>query len=477
MPETLVFTSDVPPGAHDVDANALSGLLDAAAAQAIDLHSFLLARNGVVLAEVYFHPYHAQFLHDVRSVAKSIMSLLVGMALDDGHLRSVDTPMLSFFPGRTTANPDPRKQAITLRHLLSMASGLALSDPDTGAIVNSPDWVQFVLDAPMAAAPGEVFNYSTSNAHLLSAIVGVAAGMSALDFARRRLFEPLGIHDFRWMQDPQGNPAGGMGLSLRPRDMLKIGQLVLDGGVWNGERLVSESWLRQSTHAETGRYGLMWWIGPGQSPGAYQAAGYGGQLIFVRPAERAVAVFTAGTGGPPFPVDQLFLEHVAPALTDRALGADPAAWSAFAARSAELAAPHPEPISPNPALAARISGRRYRLGENWMCWDALTFFFDGEQARLAFELGALRVELPISLDGVLRGTLVAQLGPLADGDALALAGRWADEHTFSMGFYILGSPEHWQLTFTFEGDEGASLSMAMRDLLTGNSRTFAGQAS
>jgi CubicO group peptidase (beta-lactamase class C family) len=476
MAESLDFERVNRPRVQTADAKALSHMLDAASAQAIDLHSFLLARNGLLLAEVYVHPYHAEFLHDVRSVAKSVMSLLVGMALDDGYLKSIDTPMLSFFRGRSFANPDPRKEALTLRHLLSMASGIALSDSDTGAMASSPDWVQFVLDAPMAAAPGTVFNYSTSNAHVLSAIVGAATGMSTFDYARRRLFDPLSIHDFRWMRDPHGNPAGGMGLSLRPRDMLKIGQLVLDGGVWNGARLVSKSWLSQSTRSDSGNYGLLWWTGPGEAPGAYSAAGYGGQLIYVRPEERAVAVFTAGTGGPPFPIEQLFLDHVVPALKGGEDAAEPAAWADFAARAEELARPHPTPILPNPPLAAKISGRRYVMAENWMGWDALTFSFDGEAARLAFDLGMLRVEMPISLDGVLRGTLVERLGPLADGDTLALSGHWADERTLSLGFHILGCPEHWLLVFTFDG-EGESLSLAMRDMLSGHTRVFAAQAS
>ncbi|MCC7209578.1 MAG: serine hydrolase, partial [Anaerolineae bacterium] len=403
------------------------------------------------------------------------MSLLVGMALDDGLLPGIDVPVLSFFPGRAIANHDPRKEAITLRHLLSMASGIALSDSDTGTMLASPDWVQFVLDTPMAAAPGDVFNYSTSNAHLLSAIVGIAAGQNAYDYARRRLFGPLGIRDFRWMRDPFGNPAGGMGLSLRPRDMLKIGQLVLDSGVWDGERLVSQGWLRQSTRAEAGNYALMWWNGPDSAPDAFRAIGYGGQYILVRPAERAVAVFTAGVGGPPHPIDVLFVDYVLPALHHAPLDAHPEAWAGFKARSKTLAGAYPEPIAPHPPLAEAISGRRFRMQDNWMGWDGLTFNFAGERASLTLDLGALRVELPISLDGVLRGAFVERLGPLADGDTLALRGRWAGERTFEAGFHILGCPEHWQLSFRFS-DDGAALRMAMRDLLSGESRTFTGAA-
>lgn len=476
MPEPHSFALDDTPEAHGVDIQALNAMLDAVAAKAIDLHSFLLARDGVLLAEVYAHPYHAEFLHDVRSVAKSVMSLLVGMALDDGLLPGIDVPVLSFFPGRAIAHRDARKEAITLRHLLGMASGIALSDSDTGAMLASPDWVQFVLDAPMAAAPGEVFNYSTSNAHLLSAIVGIATGQSAYDYARRRLFDPLEIRDVRWLRDPHGNPAGGMGLHLRPRDMLKIGQLALDGGIWNGQRLVSEGWLRQSTRTATGNYALMWWSGPDSAPDAFRAIGYGGQLIFVRPAERAVAVFTAGVGGPPFPIDGLFLDHILPALHETPREADTRIRNAFKARVEDMAKPHPEPVMPAPPLAARISGRRYRLADNWMEWDALTFRVDDPQPTLTFELGELRVELPISQDQVLRGMFVERLGPLADGDTLALRGRWTDERTYAIGLHILGCPEHFDLIFTFDGEDGRTFTMGFHEHVSSQSWSFTGQA-
>ncbi len=168
----------------------------------------------------------------MSSATKSITGTLIGIAIDKGLIDSVDHKLLDFFPDRTFANVDTQKQSITLRHVLSMSSGLdwphnGLNEYLEPGMEASKDWVQFVLDRPMAAAPGSVFVYNSGGSHLLSAVIQKATGMSALDFAQKHLFAPLGITNVTWATDPQGINFGAANLAMSPRDMAKLGYLYL----------------------------------------------------------------------------------------------------------------------------------------------------------------------------------------------------------------------------------------------------------
>jgi CubicO group peptidase (beta-lactamase class C family) len=205
-------------------------------------------------------------------VTKSDDSTLVGMELGDGLLDSIDRKVVDFFPGRTIANLDDAKKAITIRHLLDMTSGLTWQDSlgvSFNAMESSPDWQQFVLDHPMAAAPGTSFNYSGGNTHLLSAILSKVTGKSAYAYAREKLFGPLAIDDVLWRADPQGVSGGGAGLYLQPRDMAKIGYLWLRGGVWEGKQILPAAWIEGMRAAKVEipeswardlRYGRQFWV-------------------------------------------------------------------------------------------------------------------------------------------------------------------------------------------------------------------------
>ena len=207
-----------------------------------DMDSVLVTRHGRIVLEASYAPFRAGLKHRVYSVTKSVVSTLVGMALGDGLLDTPDRRVVDFFADRTIANLDDAKKAITVRDLLDMTSGLTWQEGLSGgaesyfAMERSPDWQQFILDHPMAAAPGTHFYYSSGNNHLLSAILSKVTGRSAHDYAREKLFGPLGIDDVLWRADPQGISGGGAGLYLQPRDMAKIGYLWLRGGVWKESR-------------------------------------------------------------------------------------------------------------------------------------------------------------------------------------------------------------------------------------------------
>jgi len=293
---------------HKVNAE----LLDQAYARAREtpgIHSLLVQRNGVLIAEEYFGGSPADSLYQVWSVTKSVMSILAGIALDEGYLTSLDQTIDTFLRPIVDSLPED-KGGITIRNLLTMTSGLEWHELDGGGEYNrwvtSGDMIQYVIDLPWEHHPGEVFHYHTGATHLLSVILTEATGTPMLDFARQHLFEPLGIDQVEWWTDERGYYTGGMGLNLRPLDMLKIGEMFLRDGTWNGVQVVPAAWVRASTtpQVSTGNavpfgpeYGYLWWVGHGQGRDFYFANGYGGQFILVSPALDLVIVTTSGWRG------------------------------------------------------------------------------------------------------------------------------------------------------------------------------------
>ena len=341
-----------------------------------DMDSLLVIRHGRIVLEATYAPFQAGLKHRVNSVTKSVISSLVAIALRDGRLDSTDRRMVDFFADRTVANLDERKKSITIRHLLDMTSGLAWQEGLDGwpesflAMERSADWQQFVLDRPMAEAPGTVFYYDSGNSQLLSAVLTKVTGKSALDYARETLFGPLGIEDVLWRGDPQGVSGGGAGLYLHPRDMAKLGYLYLRGGVWDGRQILPASWIEGVRQADVDmreswardlRYGSQFWVMPKQD--AYLAVGYHRQLIVVMPKLDIVAVVTgasrfstpSGTASSPRYGFGTLVSHLAAAVTsDTAAAADPAATAELAERVKQAAIEKPAPAGGSSAL---VKGR------------------------------------------------------------------------------------------------------------------------
>ncbi|MHA2368535.1 MAG: serine hydrolase domain-containing protein [Candidatus Hodarchaeales archaeon] len=279
----------------------------------LDFHSVLVIRNGYLVFEKYYDNYDADTLHELYSCTKTVVSALVGIAIHEGYISSVEERVLDFFPERIIANNDSRKWNMTIEHLLTMTTGLdwpelAISYDDPNNVYHlwtqSPDWVQFVLDRPMVLTPGTKFNYNSGASHLLSAILQKATGMSTSSFAYKHLFTPLDISTLIWPSDPQGVNTGGSRLQMRPRDMAKIGYMYLQNGTWNGTQIVPAEWVERSTRKHYPvmgslyvGYGYQWWNYYSNSSDypiidAYSAVGYAGQRIFVVPDQNLVVVFT-----------------------------------------------------------------------------------------------------------------------------------------------------------------------------------------
>lgn len=275
-----------------------SVLLDSAAAiipeRYPNVFGLLVARHGHVVLERYYGGHDSTNAFELRSATKSVTSALVGIAIGRKLLRGVDEPIASILPDALAGEEvDPRKRRITLRNLLTMTSGLDWDEDGALAYFHGQrNWASVVLGRPMAADPGRRFSYNSGNAHLLSAAITRASGMSARELANRYLFGPLGftIPVLQWKMDPTGVNAGGSALLLSLRQMAKFGYLYLNDGCWGGTQVVSADWVRESTRPWSNpgekrkeRYGYMWWLRDVAGHHAYMAIGYGGQYIVVVP--------------------------------------------------------------------------------------------------------------------------------------------------------------------------------------------------
>ncbi len=339
------------PEASGFDTAALCTTLAGVAAGDANIHGVLVERHGRLVAELYrkgkdlsiaslfglWRPFAPEVefgpttRHDLRSVSKSVVGLLVGIARQEGRIPSLETPALDFYPQYADLR-SPERDAIHLEHLLSMSSGL---EWDEGALPNDETrlyWtssqVRFVLGRPIAAEPGRVFLYDSGGTAVLADILVQATGKPLPELVRTELFEPMGITDWEWVSDLHGRPLAFTGLRMRPRDLVKLGRLVLDHGEWKGQQLVPAEWIAESlrphvsTHLRSPptatqelQYGYQWWVGSVDWHGrqlAWSAGfGNGGQRLFVVPELDLTVVITAGAYGSPE------INHVVNGLLER----------------------------------------------------------------------------------------------------------------------------------------------------------------
>lgn len=470
------------PEAQGMDSAALAKLIDFGAAQGMD--SLLVTRHGTLVAEAFYAPYREGLKHAVNSTTKGVVATLIGMAIDDGLIASRDAPVLDFFADRKIANVDATKKAMTLGHLLDMTSGLNWIEPLSDAVPETMlqlgrarDWQGFVLDRPMAQAPGAGFNYNSGNTHLLSAIVAQKTGGSTLAYAQKRLFGPLGITDVRWRKDPQGLEVGGWGLYLHPRDMARIGYLYLRKGLWNGRQLLPAAWVEQvfnptvdmgfGGNGPAYRYANGWWSIP--SKRAYFTAGFNRQLIVVLPD---IDVVVAVTGRRNYPLPPVIDQITAAVRSREPLPADAAAQDQLAARIREAGLEKPSALpASTPELAATVSRKAWVLERNGLGIRRLVLDLTPANPRYEVTFGGSSPSLPgepvagpLGLDGLYR---TAAQGPNA---VVAVKGHWLDAQTFQLISRSVADGEVTVVTLRFEGG-GKTVNVGLE-----NNWGFRGQA-
>jgi len=284
----------------------LRARLDAAVAAAATcdrMWGLLAMHDGELIVEAYFNGMRATTPINLKSVTKSLNSAMVGAAIDRGLIGSVDDPVAKYLPEAFAGHPD--KAGVTLRHLLTMSSGLPVVP--YGAFQRAPNWVSVLLEGPLRHPPGERHLYDTPHTHLITAVVAAASGMSARAFADQTLFDPLGGEVADWRRGPQGIDMGGNDCYVTPRHLIRLGELYRRRGAWEDRRVLSAEWVTASlTHQidlpdptinhgtlhATG-YGYLWWLLDFDGESAFAALGHGGQELIVFPRRDLVILLTS----------------------------------------------------------------------------------------------------------------------------------------------------------------------------------------
>jgi CubicO group peptidase (beta-lactamase class C family) len=435
------------PEQQGMDSEQLARMFEDIQKNQLNLHSLLIVRNGYLVTEAYFHPYTQDRLQSIASVTKSVISTLVGIAVQKGYIRDTEQTLVSFFPDQTIANLDARKKAITLKDLLTLTAGFTCDDLPWSAgkkMEQSDNWAQFVLGAPMAEQPGTKWNYCGGNVHLLSAILQKTTGMSSRDFANKFLFEPTGmaqVPDNRWPVDPQGITIGPYGLYLTPRDMARLGYLYLQNGRWGDQQILPANWIKEATTPYTTRdsglgYGYLFTIDPAEK--SFSALGMAGQQIYVIPSQSMVIVFTAALPSTKmnedfFPLKALIDNYILPAVkSEQTLPANPSA----AARLNDFIrqAASPKLVTPYiPEGALQWSGLVYQVDPNPYGWETISFAFQPGAETLTVTINGQAIDPQVGLDGVFRIQKGADIFAPE-----AIRGTWENEDTLSVQTLYLG---------------------------------------
>ena len=464
------------PEAQGVSSTAVLAFVDASEQNKFDLHSLMLVRHGQIVAEGWWTPYAPRHPHMLYSLSKSFTATAAGLAIAEGRF-SLDDSVLSFFPDDVPATISDNLAALRMRHLLSMSTGHA--EDTTGFLRDAPDgnWVKAFLARPIEHEPGTHFVYNSGATYMVSAIVQKVTGSRVLDYLRPRLFEPLGIQNPTWEACPRGADVGGWGLSVTTEDIAKFGQLYLQKGMCNGQRVLPEAWIEEATAAQvsngdpakdsdwTQGYGYQFWR---SRHNAYRGDGAFGQYCIVFPEHDAVLAVTAGTSDMQA-VLNLVWQHLLPAMnTAEPLPENPAAREQLSRRLAGLKLPAPHGQRTSPVAAAQVTTRTYTLSPNDEKVEAITFDFGNDVAVLSVRDASGTHSVQCGYEGAWQTgtTTFLQRGiwpaaPPQESVRVAASGAWADENTFVARLCFYETPFAPTLSCRF-GDGGERVLLDLR---------------
>lgn len=457
------------PEAQGVSASGLLDFLNAIETQKLNVHSVMVLKHGQVVAEGWWAPYAPQYKHTLYSLSKSFTSTAVGMAVAEKRF-TVDDKVVKFFPDDVPATVSANLAAMRVKDLLTMSTG---HDKDTTGALRNGDasWVKSFLAQPVEHEPGTFFVYNSGATYMLSAIVQKVTGQTVLEYLKPRLFGPLGIEGEDWEVSPQGINTGGWGLRVRTEDIAKFGQLYLQKGMWNGKRLIQESWINDATKAEVqskgGKgdasvndwiqgYGYQFWRCRND---AYRGDGAYGQYCIVLPKEDAVIAMTSETANMQAVLDAAW-NHILPALRGTNLASGKTQQSALTKKLTALTL-LPASSQPSTTVASQISGKTYTIADNSLHVKdiSLTFGKDGCIFKLQDDKGPHQV-----LCGVNRwveSTTTFAVAPLmltptpvpgSETRKVAGSGSWQDANTFVMVWRFIETAHYDTVTCRFGAD-------------------------
>ncbi|MCS7061289.1 MAG: serine hydrolase [Anaerolineae bacterium] len=475
------------PEAEGISSAAILKFVNSAEKHIDALHSFMLLRHGKVVAQGWWSPYRAECVHQLFSLSKSFTSTAIGLAVAEGRL-SIDDAVLSFFPDDAPAKPSKHLQAMRVRHLLAMSTG---HDHDTTGFLHrrkDGNWPAAFLARPVKFEPGTHFLYNTGATYMLSAILQKLTGQTLMEYLTPRLFEPLGITQGWWESDPRGVNVGGWGLNITTDAIARFGQLYLNKGVWNGQRILPEAWVEAASAPQAPfsvgggpdweqGYGYQFWR---CRHNAYRGDGAFGQYCIVMPDQDAVLAITGGVKDMQAVLD-LVWKTVLPAMKPEPLPADDAAHGALNDKLAHLAL---KPIKGRraSAIAARVSGRVYEFPKNDQRIQRVSLAFERERSTLTIREGRQEHVIVCGHGDWIEGvTGFDQYGlpPLiaAPQRKVAASGAWTADDTYTVKLCFYETPFRPTLTFHFTGkrvrytyEANASFGPTKRPTLIGQAR-------
>jgi CubicO group peptidase (beta-lactamase class C family) len=454
-----------------MDSGTLADMLETVHEKGHEIRGIFIVKNGYLVVEAYFHPFQKNTWHILQSCTKSITSSLVGIAIDKGHIDGVKVPVLTLFPEMTPKHLDESKQSMTLAHLLMMGAGLDTRDSylhrwqGLTEMTASSDWVRYVLDLPMLAAPGTRFEYSNGVAYMLGAIAQRAVGGDILDFGREHLFGPLGIDTIEWPRGPEGIRLGWTGIRMKPLDLAKIGFLHLNRGTWDGEQIISSGWVEAATSKQiqagtlTADYGYQWWI---DESGCYAALGYGGQYLVVCPEHNLVVTIVSALQEHDFFIpSRLIKDYIIPACVAEApMPDDPEALGRLHTIIETIANPQPSPVPPLPKIAKQVSGKTYAFDPSPSPFKTIALAFEegSDEATVSLAFGPKHIHVVVGLDGVYRITQSERFWR-------AYRGSWEDDSTFTIDYQVIDYTERGKVRLRFRED---GLTAWFQDFIAGD---------
>jgi CubicO group peptidase (beta-lactamase class C family) len=423
-----------------------------------DTHSLMVVRHGRVAAEGWWAPNGPALNQTLFSLSKSFTSTAVGMAIAERRF-GLDDQVLSFFPAEAPSKVSPNLAAMKVRHLLTMTTGHREATDDKVFHGSDGNWVRVFLSLPVEELPGTRFVYDTPATYMLSAIIQKRTGTKLIDYLRPRLFEPLGIENPTWEEDPRGINSGGFGLAVRTEDIARFGQLYLQKGVWGRKRLISAEWVEAATSRQVENapnenpdwaqgYGYQFWRG---RHGSYRGDGAFGQFCVVVPAQDLVVAVTAGTPWM-FRVLDTIWEVLLPGLRSGALPEDPAAQHRLTRRLASLRLV-PRPGAASSPLEPGLDGVEFAVDPNPRGLAAVRLEFDSRGGTLLCREGGKRRPRRLRFGRRVWHEGRSALLPEWRGQPLVASAAWPRPDRLEIDVCLYSSTFRYTICFDFAGPD------------------------